>query len=297
MIESVRIFIASTPAEWLPMRMLDYSIRESTSSHVDISAIYKFNRAIPIPSVIDNRPRTPFSFQRFLIPELCNYTGKAIYLDADMQVFHDIRDIWDQEFGDCDLQTVKASRTGRLGQFSVMLLDCEALKWDIDQIVADLDKGKLSYENLMYEMRVASKIGMGISPEWNSLEKFVPEKTRLLHYTDMNTQPWISILNPLGSIWIKCLRRALHDGFVTRDELEKEVALGHVRPSLLAQINSDLNSSIVLPSSIRKLDRSFIPPYRSLQSGKASPWTSFRSAATSFIRRSYYRSPLPRIFK
>jgi len=294
--EPARIFVASTPAEWLPMRVLEFSIKETTSLPVEVSAIYTFNRPIPLPLAIENQPRTPFSFQRFLIPELCDFSGKAIYLDADMQVFQDISELWNHNFADCDLQTVQEAQKGRRGQFSVMLLDCKALGWNIDQIVADLDAGKLDYAALMHEMRVAQKIGRDISPDWNSLERYEAGKTCLLHYTDMNTQPWISTANPLGHLWIACLKRALQSGFISRTELEREITSGHVRPSLLAQIDTDIEDSVSLPASVRKLDRNFVPPYRKLHSGKSRPWTSLRSAGVAFLRRIYYRSALPRYF-
>ena len=295
-LESVRVFVAATPAEWLPMRVLEFSIRETTSLPVAVSAIYTFNRTIPMPVAAENHPRTPFSFQRFLIPELCGYSGKAIYLDADMQLFRDISGLWNHDFAGCDVQTVLAPQKGRRGQFSVMLLDCKALGWNIDQIVADLDAGLLDYEALMYEMCVVRKVGRNIAPDWNSLERYEAGKTCLLHYTNMKTQPWISTANPLGHLWIACLRRALWDGFISRTELERELASGHVRPSLLAQIDANQNTSVMLSKSVRKLDGAFVPPYRSLQDGNSRPWTSLRSAALGILRRTYYRSPLRRYF-
>ncbi len=294
--DPIRVFVASTPAEWLPVRVLEFSIKESTSLPVELSAIYNSNRAIPTPLAIQNRPRTPFSFQRFLIPELCEFKGKAIYLDADMQVFQDIGELWNQDFAECDLQAVQDGINGRRGQFSVMLLDCQKLRWNVDQVVADLDAGKLDYSALMYEMRVAQKIGRDISPNWNSLEYYEKGETCLLHYTDMNTQPWISTANPLGHLWVSCLKRALNCGFISRAEVEQEIASGHVRPSLLAQIDESLEFSVTLPASLRKLDRNFVAPYRKLHTGKSRPWTSLRSAITAFLRRNYYQSRLPIIF-
>lgn len=294
--DPVRVFVASTPAEWLPMRVLEFSIRASTSLPVEFAAIHAFNRTIPIPRAVENHPRTPFSFQRFLIPELCGFSGKAIYLDADMLVFQDICGLWNQDFAGADLQTVKEARQGRHPQFSVMLLDCKALGWRVEQIVAELNAGKLDYAALMFEMRVARKVGRAIPPEWNSLERFSPGKTCLLHFTDMNTQPWISTANPLGYLWIACLRRALQAGFVSRAELEREAACGHIRPSLPAQIDSGVAASVALGASFRRLDRQFVPPYRSLHSGRSPPWTSLRWAVLAGLRRSYYRSPLPRLF-
>ena len=69
--DRVRVFVASTPVEWLPMRVLEFSINETTSLPVEVLPIYKYNRTIPTPLAVENRPRTPFSFQRFLVPEDC----------------------------------------------------------------------------------------------------------------------------------------------------------------------------------------------------------------------------------
>lgn len=294
--QCVRVFVAATPAERLPMRVLEFSIRETSALSVDVSAIFTFDRHIPIPVAVENRPRTPFSFQRFLIPELCGYSGRAIYLDADMQVFHDIAGLWNQPFLGCDLQTVRAAEDGRKGQFSVMLLDCERLRWSIEEIVAALDSGALDYDSLMFDMRLAKQIGRDIPPSWNSLERFTPDTTALLHYTDMNMQPWISTTNSLGHLWVGCLRRALAAGFITRAEIESDIANGYLRPSLLPQLDTGIDSAFELPSNIRRLDRGFVPPFRLMRSGRAGPWLSARAAMIALLRRCYYQSPLPRLF-
>jgi len=111
----IRIFIAATSAEWLPARVLEFSIREKTNLDVEIQYLYQSGIEVPVPHDIGNKPRTPFSFQRFLIPELCKHSGRAIYLDADMQVFHDISGLWNQSFSGCDLQTVQEHGKGRKG--------------------------------------------------------------------------------------------------------------------------------------------------------------------------------------
>lgn len=237
-LEPVRIFVAATPAEWLPMKVLEFSIREQTDLPVELSAIYTYSRAIPIPKDPANRARTPFSFQRFLIPELCNFQGKAIYMDADMQVFQNIESLWNSPFNGSDLQTVGSAVGERRSQFSVVLLDCAQLQWRVEEIVAQLDNGTLDYQALMFEMKVARSISYGIPEKWNSLEYFKAGHTCLLHYTDMNIQPWTSLNNPNGHLWVACLRRALEQGFITEDQLHHEVAQRHVRPSLISQVSS-----------------------------------------------------------
>lgn len=260
----VRVFVAATAAEWLPMRVLEYSIKENTSLPLELSAIYSHQRQIPQPKGLANRARTPFSFQRFLIPELCQFKGLAIYMDADMQVFKDIGGLWNQPFSDNHLLTVASGTQGRRSQFSVMLLDCERLNWKIEDIIADLDKGSLEYQTLMFEMSVAKKIGYSIPVVWNSLEQYRAGETALLHYTDMNTQPWVSLENPNGHVWMACLRRAVASGFITRDELVREIRQRHVRPTLLAQLDSGVDETSELSVATVMRDFSFQAPYHKL---------------------------------
>jgi len=289
-----RVFVAATPAEWLPTRVLHFSIIEHTTIPVELVGLWELQRSIPTPCDRENRPRTPFSFQRFLIPEACGFEGRAIYLDSDMQVFHDIAELWRHPLKGCALQTTTDGNDGRRGQFSVMLLDCAQLDWNVDRIVARLDDGSLTYGALMYEMGLAPSIGRDISAHWNSLERYHPGQTRLLHYTDMNTQPWVSIANPLGHLWVACLRRALAAGFITPDELAREIAHGHVRPSVAAQIQSAQDDARQLNRAARALDRGFWAPYRSIRAGRGSLWGSARHAATALMRRLRVRLGLRR---
>jgi len=292
----ISVFVAATEAEWLPMRVLEFSIRENCSSPVEVNALYTYKRDIPLPKKLKNRPRTPFSFQRFLIPEICGYEGRAIYLDSDMLVFGDISEIWNQPFNGNNLQTVREVNNRRFPQFSVMLLDCASLRWSIDKIVNDLDYNKLNYSDLMYHMKVARSIGKDIPSDWNSLECYSEGQTKLLHYTDMDTQPWVSTANPHSDLWVSCLRRALVCNFIGNEEIKREIETGHVRPSLLAQIETNQDSSLALSPSIYKLDTNFNAPYKNLDTAKSSPWTSIRSAAVDLLRRNYYRSPISRFF-
>jgi hypothetical protein len=269
----IRVFVGSTRAEWLPTRVLEFSIRETTVSPIAFHRIEAFERSIPTPHATKNRARTPFSFQRFLIPELCGYEGRAIYLDADMQVFADINALWGRDMVGHALLSVREGAEGRKGQFSVMLLDCDRLSWRIEEIIEGLDAGRYTYEQLVCDMCIVKSVGRTVEPDWNCLEKYEPGQTRLLHYTDMNTQPWVSIKNPLRQHWVECLKRAISTGFVTRDEVAHEVRAGHVRPSLLAEVD-------VVPSDMQTLsalDRKFVAPYKALGGSGPRSLREFRS--------------------
>lgn len=283
--DAIRVFVAATPSEWLPMRVLEFSIREQTSLPAEVTALSSFERRIPSPKSPKNQPRTPFSFQRFLIPELCGYQGKALYLDSDMQVFQDIAKLWNQSLEGYDIQTVPEMANERPGQFSVMLLDCTKLDWRIEEIVQSLDSGAINYKMLMYEMCLAKKIGKNLPQDWNSLEQYEPRVTALLHYTDMHTQPWVSSENPLGHLWVSCLRRAIASGFISLTELESQVSAGHVRPSLLIEVGEQVSLRGELQGKLRKVDRGFFAPYKSLYCGGTRLWRLIRPWLTTLKRR------------
>jgi hypothetical protein len=175
-----------------------------------------------------------------------------------------------------------------------MLLDCQSLGWDVRKLVAGLDDGTYTYETLMYEMKAARNVRAGIPYFWNSLERYEEGTTCLLHYTDMPKQPWLSRSNPLAYLWVRDLIEAVEGGFIPRDLVAEEVAHGHVRPSLLFQVDQKLDECDLLPHEARDLDRTFIPPHEvaGLDVGATrNPVRILRAA----WRRFYRNSPLPRI--
>jgi glycosyl transferase family 8 len=262
----VRVYVGSQEAQMLAVKVLEFSIRERTEAEVVVHPLHEARVEFPTPKDVRNRPRTPFSFQRFYIPALKGFHGRAIYLDSDMQVFRDIMELWTLPFEGADLLAAREpGESGRKPQFSVMLLNCEELRWNLADIVAALDRGELTYETLMYDMVVARKIRAAIDPSWNSLERYEEGKTGLLHYTDMPTQPWVSTDNPNGALWMRDLRRAVQNGFVSRAFVEEHVRLGFVRPSLVYQLDQEMDDAAQLPRKARTLDADFVAPYQRME--------------------------------
>ena len=289
----IRVFVAATDAQMLAVKVLEFSIRKHASMSVEVSSLHLTGLAIPTPKDAANLPRTPFSFQRFLIPAVKAYRGRAIYVDSDMQVFKDIRDLWTQPFNGSDLLTVREpSASARHPQFSVMLLDCEALTWNIADIIAGLDTRQYTYEQLMQEMCVAKRIGVTIDPEWNSLERYTEGKTALLHYTDMPTQPWVVSSNPLGYLWVRDLLEAVDTGFLSIDFVRDQVERSFVRPSLLYQLEHRVDDPLLLPKAARALDDRFVAPYQSLPSGRRTGLRRVAAWLRAATRRAYERTPL-----
>lgn len=259
----IHVYVGSQEAQMLAVKVLEFSIRERTDAEIEVHPLHEAQVEFPTPRDVRNRPRTPFSFQRFYIPALKAFQGRAIYLDSDMQVFRDIMELWTLPFDGADLLAAREpGESGRRPQFSVMLLNCDELRWNLSDIVAALDRGELTYETLMYDMAVARRVRAAIDPSWNSLERYVEGETALLHYTDMPTQPWVSIQNPHGRLWVGDLRRAVETGFLSRAYVEEQVQRAFVRPSLLYQLEHSLDDSQQLPKEARALDAEFLAPFQ-----------------------------------
>jgi hypothetical protein len=251
----------------LAVKVLDYSIRKHTRHPVTVIPLFSAVTAagIDIPTPTDPKllPRTPFSFQRFAIPQLNGYQGRAIYLDSDMQVFRDIQDLWTWDFAGADILSVyEPPDSGRPPQFSVMVLNCEQLRWQVTDLVHQLEQGQWTYRQFVLEMAPAGTINAVLPAGWNDLERYEAGQTALVHYTDMDTQPWLTTNNGLAHLWCRDLLESLESGFISRADVEDEVKQGHVRPSLLYQIDQGLIDPQTLPQEIVQADRlNFVPPH------------------------------------
>ncbi|MFK8020850.1 MAG: glycosyltransferase [Pseudomonadales bacterium] len=232
----VRVFVGSDDAQLAGVKVLEYSIKKHASLSVEVVAID--DKPIPEPINPEHRSRSGFSFSRFHIPELCEYKGRAIYVDADMLVFTDIADLWNTPFeGAHVLYSELQNDDGqRIPQTSVMLLDCGKLDWQVNNIIKGFDEEQWDYHDIMYHMCMVppSKKRAGLPFEWNSLEHYEEGKTRLIHYTDMPTQPWVSNKNKHGNLWYATAREAINEGFMSVDWICEEIEKGHVSPELLS---------------------------------------------------------------
>jgi len=253
MTEPIEIFVGADRSQLMAVAVLEHSIRRRTSREVIVNPLIDID--LPEPRDPRQGSRTNFSFARFAIPALKAYRGKGLYLDADMLVFRDIGELWDLPFDGAGVviqealpqhaeqQDKPGAPPRRIKQCSVMLIDCARVRWDVGQIVSGLD-GRYTYEQLMHELCILpeEEIRYGVPFAWNSLEHY-DAQTRLIHFTDMDTQPWVSPLNRNGPLWLDEVRLMLDTGALARSDVRREVELGHFRPSLLDEIEEQPHAS------------------------------------------------------
>lgn len=288
-ISPIKIFVATQDDQMLCAKILEFSIRKHTNSRLEFVYLHQAGITCPEPKDPRNEQRTPFSFQRFLIPRLCGYSGPAIYLDSDMLVFTDIIEIWKTPFLGAELLCVADRGGSRKPQFSVMLLNCDTLHWDIGEIVDMLDSGKISYESLIFEMCIVDKLDARLPTEWNCLEYYEKDKTRLLHFTDMDVQPWTAIYNPLGYIWMSYLFEAIDEGFISIEFVKDQIKKEYVRPSLDYQVENRILDCLNIPKIAKLMDKEFEPPYRKLPSVPKGWCGSLYANAKFSIKKLFFK--------
>lgn len=215
------IVIGGSREQKIASLVLEHSIKKFAT--VPVNVIHTFDRRFPEPTNPALKSKTGFSFNRFAIPELAGYQGVAAYLECDQLVFRDVKELLTIPFNGATILRPE-------NQASVLLLDCDKLKWDVKKIVSRLDAKKYSYSDLMERICIEppSSIKCTIPNYWNSLEKYVPGETALLHYTNMGIQPWRRWGHPLAHLWMGELREAVREKKIGINVIQEDVSRGCV---------------------------------------------------------------------
>lgn len=187
----VKIFIgcAANNEDIESQAVLEWSIRKHASESVNITWM-QLDR---VPgSVFEGWNTatwaTPFSGFRWAIPEMCDFQGKAIYMDSDVIVQADILELWNQKFKPrfCIL-----GKGGGQWRICVSMFDCAAAKPYLPSIES-MKIDPRSHNRLCSLMRPKVQTFRG---EWNCLDREIGNRElshpdiKAIHYTRMNSQP------------------------------------------------------------------------------------------------------------
>ncbi len=249
--ETINIYVGATPAQYIATKVLEYSILKYSSINVKV---------IPLYEALDNRTEgisggTTFSTQRLFIPELNKHEGIAIYLDSDMLVFDDIKKLIDSHDPEKVLCSCPAPpHSGRRDQYSVFTVDCSRANWNVEEL---LETAKENYKEVMFNFAFEDSKSKAHSWTWNSLEQFGTE-TQLIHFTDMDKQPWLNTNNINKSVWLDAMCDAVKDNFISREDVVLAVKQDDVRPGVLDYLDNKNSLSV-------KIQDLFYLPYHTLQ--------------------------------
>lgn len=279
--ERVRVFIGSGEASLLERKVLIYSLRKHSNRELDIYVFngthnsIELNDRSPILAPMSLRAKyrntTEFSYYRFLIPEICNYQGKAIWLDSDMIALDDIGKLFDTPMNGCDLLANKvsypdipSSRDPRCP--AVLVLDCEKVKFDLESLLDEVDINLYSDRDLMHfttTFRSVHPFKIGdFEPNWN-VRDYWDKYTKLVHYTNLITQPWKYPNHPYGELWFQYFNEAIAAGYVTQKDIDISMVRAYVRLDLMKGNFSFMKRLVNNPkSAIKKLKAIYLQTWK-----------------------------------
>lgn len=244
--EPVRVFIGSGEASRLERKTLIYSLFKNTRRPLDIYVFNGTHNAVehndeapvlaPLPLHIKYQSVTEFSLYRYLIPELCEYSGRAIHLDSDMICLGDIGELFDAPMNDNAI-LAKPAYGEKLWGTSVALFDCARSRFYLEEIFREIGEKQFSYSQfsqLAPEFLQRHPMPVGeLDANWNVFD-VRDENTKLIHYTDLFRQPWKHAGHPVGALWFEYFEAAQRAGFVTNEDVELSVMRSYVRQDIRA---------------------------------------------------------------
>ena len=206
---ALRIFIGWDSREGECSDVLAYSLRKHSSIPLEI-------KYLRLPDLAFNRTHDPlqsteFTYTRFLVPFLCGYQGKAIFMDCDMLCLGDIKELDDLKMDGLALRVVKHDHRPpekvkmdgkvqtvypRKNWSSLMVMNCEHLRLWTKQVVETQTGGYLHRFQDVPDEQIDE-----IPNTWNVLDR-MDAQTKLIHYTSGG--PWFDNYrdHPFGKIWL-----------------------------------------------------------------------------------------------
>ena len=92
-----KVFVGYDPREDIAYQVCKHSIARRNKEVLVRPLVQKeLREAGWYTRPIDPLSSTEFTFTRFLIPELCDYKGWALFMDCDMILLTDIQELFDQ---------------------------------------------------------------------------------------------------------------------------------------------------------------------------------------------------------
>jgi len=225
-----KIFIGYDSRMPIASDVLKYSLEKhsSTPLSIELLNLKELELSIGFKRPQDPLQSTEFTYTRFLVPYLCGYKGKAIFMDNDMICLADINEVWNLDMAPYWLRVVKHDQhptstikmDGRVqtsyprkNWSSFMLIDCEKMAaWTKEAVETESPKWLHRFEPVPDD-----RLG-DIEPTWNVLDRYDAD-TKLIHYTEGG--PWFERCkdHPYGDVWFK-----YRDEVLSQKGIKHEVA-------------------------------------------------------------------------
>jgi hypothetical protein len=267
---TIRVFVGSGDASLIERGVLEYSLaRHSTQPYelyiyngtrgqVERDGEVVWHRESLAP-VRGHKFATEFSLFRYLIPELCDFEGRAIYLDSDMVALDDIAELANWPLPDGAWFAAVPNAYPEIGPsrwaLSVMVMDCSRCRFDLPAAFGGIEQRAFTYSEFSqmapryldrYPIPIAE-----LARDWNVFDAY-DYRTRLIHYTDLDRQPWQFRFHPAGELWHNYFQQAVQAGVLTDAIVDQAIAAGYVRDDLRLGPNGRIRPTDALASLLAR---------------------------------------------
>lgn len=204
----LRIFIGFDPRQVVSYTALCTSLIRHSSKPLAITPLVI--ETLPL----ERRGLTPFTFSRFLVPYLCGYEGRALFLDADIMARADVSELFEIAQGSPSVWVSKNRL--KFEWASVMLFNNERCA------VLTPDYVQKTENPLMLSW--AEEVG-DLPPEWNHLVGYdAPNPdAKMVHFTQgvpafpetadsEHADEWLATVNASRSAqpWVTLMGNSVH---------------------------------------------------------------------------------------
>jgi hypothetical protein len=220
-----RVLSVFSPDEALAVAVLHHSIRRRASLTVEAAAIPEGSSA----SVED---------------------GQTVILPPRAQVLTDLRSLWGHSLPALDLVIPGAAEGSALGLAIAGLGLGESLVGLASAIRAGASEDRIVQDGVNLRPLLPSA--------WTPASAGAAGGDAvILYFPADGSEPWVARDHPLGHIWVRDLLDAIAHHHLEPESVAQQVTLGHVRPSLLYQVEHGIEEPLLLPRRARRLDRAF----------------------------------------
>ncbi len=201
----INVFVGCAPngEDIESQAVLEYTLRKHCTEDVQITWM-KLSRDSTSPFYSDGnrgwqtqRWSTPFSGFRWLVPELCGFTGRVVYLDSDMIVMADLAELVAQPLIDDHIILAKGGQDA--WRFCVSVWDCAGAEAHMLP-GRDLMRNPDSHQAMTAKFR-NGKLVQRFAGNWNCIDgenytDLSDPAVKIVHYSAEDTQPHLRYALP-----------------------------------------------------------------------------------------------------
>ncbi len=194
---TIKVFVGCDPnnCDLEQLMVLEHSIRKHTQHPIelhwmqlshDTASPWYSNQEIA-EGWATEKWATPFSGFRWAIPELCNFQGRAIYMDADVVVLCDIAELWSHPMTDDAMVIAKGGKSS--ARLCTCVWNCEKARQHLPSL-KEIRELPESHKKLMQLIKANPSLVQPYQDSYNNIdgEDMAIEQIKILHYSDMGTQ-------------------------------------------------------------------------------------------------------------